>query len=29
MKTNIARDANKAPASKAPEKAGPSGGSIR
>jgi gas vesicle protein len=29
MKTNVARDANKAPASKAPEKAGPSGGSIR
>jgi hypothetical protein len=29
MKTSIARDANKAPASKAPEKAGPSGGSIR
>jgi hypothetical protein len=29
MKTNIARDANTAPANKAPEKAGPSGGSIR
>jgi gas vesicle protein len=29
MKTNIARDAVQAPASKVPEKAGPSGGSIR
>jgi hypothetical protein len=29
MKTNIARDPSKAPANKAPEKTGPSGGSIR
>jgi gas vesicle protein len=29
MKTNIARDATRAPANKGPEKVGPSGGSIR